>query len=134
AVDFFHELFVVLPGWTATRGLFAAWNLAALALIAWWSYKVGHGARDASTGWFLAASVAAISSFCTTLRNGQLGILVIALVLASMLLEEKNRHVAAGLLLGAAMIKPTIAGPFAIAFLVRRRFSALFAAAAYVAV
>ncbi len=124
----------MLPSWMATRIWFATWNLAALGLLVCWSFHLRIVSGDCAQRWLMAASVAAISGICTTLRNGQFGIVVAAFVLVAMLLEEHNKHAAAGLLLGAAMLKPTLAIPFIIPFLVRRRLSTLVTFGAYLAV
>lgn len=129
---FFTELLWMQPNWRATCLLFGAWNLGGLALVLTWSYRMGvRWGRE--QGWLLAMSAAAVSSICTTLRNGQFGLLIVAFLLAAMLCDQRNREIFAGILLGIAALKPTIAAPFFIIFLVRRRISVLASSAAYLA-
>jgi hypothetical protein len=130
---FFTEFIFVVSNWRATCLLLGAWNLLALALALIWAYRVG--ARwGKGNGWLLAASVAAVSSICTTLRNGQVGLLTFAFLLAAMLLEGRKRAVPAGILMGLAALKPTITGPFFLIYLARRRFGIIATAAAYIAI
>lgn len=122
-----------LPGWRATCLLVGAWNLVMLAVAMFWAYRIG--ARfGREQGWLMAVTVAAVSSICTLLRNGQVGMLSVGFLAAALLCEEENRPIAAGFLLGLSALKPTIAGPFFFIFLVRRQWLVLFSAAMYMAV
>jgi hypothetical protein len=130
---FATEMLWLLPKWRATCLLVSAWNLAAFALLMIWAYRVGarFGREE---GLFLAISAAAISSICTSWRNGQFGVLMVGFLLAAMLCDERNRSIAAGILLGIASMKPTISAPFFLIFLARRQWSVLAAAFVYLAI
>ncbi len=118
------------PGWPAVRIYFALVNLLALAFLALWAYRLGRpfGRTEAIT---LALVSTALSSYGTTLEVGQVGILVVALLAGALWAEERKSSYLAGLLLGAAMLKPTLSGPFLIPFLVQKRFRTLATAGTY---
>ena len=82
----------------------------------------------------LRSAVAATASFCTTLANGQYGILVLALLAASLQLDEAGWPCAAGLLAGIACLKPNITGPFLFCFVARRQWRAIGGVAGYLAI
>lgn len=119
--------------WNATRIYYAALQLTCLIWLLRWAFLQGREV-DVWCGAFCAAGVAATASFCTTLEIGQYGILVLALLTGSLQLEEAGSPIAAGLLAGIACLKPNIAAPFLLYFLVRRRWRALAAAMAYLSV
>jgi len=125
-------LFFPLP-WRATRIYYAGIQLLSLLWLLRWAFVQGRQV-DAWCGAFCAAALAATASFCTTLEDGQYGILVLALLAASMQLDEAGWPSTGGLLAGIACLKPNITGPFLLCFVVRRRWRAIAAAVAYLAV
>jgi hypothetical protein len=119
--------------WPAARSYYAALNLLALLVIAAWAYRVGASAGPVG-GPLLAVAMLAIGGTCTALEVGQYGLIVVALLVAALRLDEAGHQAWSGLLVGLAMCKPTIAGPFFLALLVRRRYRAAGTAALYWAV
>ena len=125
------------PPWPAALRYYAFLSLLALAVIGCWAATLA----PAETGWagkaFLFAGAAAVSAAGTTLQVGQYGTIVAALIAASLWLLTARRgplaEGAAGVLLGVAMLKPTIAGPFFLVLLVTRRWTAAAACVLYVA-
>jgi hypothetical protein len=105
-------------------------NLLVLAGIVYWAYRVG-AERDRILGYFLAASVFAVNSICTTFMVGQYGVQVLAALTGLLVLDRRNRWLAAGLCFGFAMIKLSIAAPFALPFMAKGRWRLLFVAGGY---
>jgi hypothetical protein len=62
---------------------------------------------------------------------GQFAILPTALILLSLQRTERRREVLGGLLLGVALVKPTLAVPFLIALTIQRRWITVSAAASF---
>ncbi len=118
------------PGWPAVRWTYAALNLLALGGIGRWAWKQGRpfGWRGA---WLLSASALALGAHSTTLGVGQTGTIVVALLAAALMLEERGKSAGSGFLVGVANLKVNVAAPFLLPFLARRRVTALGAAAAY---
>jgi hypothetical protein len=119
--------------WRATRIYFAGLQVLCLLWLLRWAFLQG-GQVDRQCGAFCAAAVAATASICTTLANGQLGILVVALLAASIWFDEAGWPYAAGVLTGVACLKPNIAGPFLLCFVARQRWRAIAAALAYLSI
>src|SRR5262249_52953930 len=101
----------------------------ACGFLFWWIGRLA-GAVAWERAELVSAAFANIA-IAQTLINGNYGILVVALLAGCFLLDQSRRPVSAGLLMGLAMTKPTIAGPFWVVLLVRRRWAALFASTAY---
>jgi glycosyl transferase family 87 len=130
AWSYFSGYLFFWPPWRATRIYYAGIQAVCLLWLLRWAFVQGRQV-DAWCGAFCAAAVAATASFCTTLANGQYGILVLALLAASMQLDEAGWPYAVGLLAGVACLKPNITGPFLLVFVGRRRWRAIAAAIAY---
>ena len=122
------------PRWELAKPYFAGLNLLACSVLIALAFNRGKRAGDNFAGLLLAASVAAIASICTTLGNGQLGILVMALLAGFIMLEECNWHLLAGILAGVAAIKPNIGGPFLCVLIVRRRWPGFCGALGFIVV
>ena len=118
------------PPWPTVRWTFAALNLLALIVIGRWAWNAGR-AHGRPSAWMLCASSLALGSHATSLGVGQTGTIVLALLVLALRLEERRRPVGAGLALGVGFLKLNVAAPFALPFLVRRRWTALAAVAAY---
>ena len=125
---------LVWPPYPVVRAYFAAANVAALAVIVAWAVSVARTTGRAVRGEaaFLAASVLAVSSTCTTLGIGQLGVIVTALLAGTFLLQQRDRPTWAGLLFGMALVKPTISGLFVLPLLCKGGLRPVVVAAAYV--
>jgi hypothetical protein len=122
-------------GWpptpTAARWYFGLMNLGLLSFLLIWAFNLGlrDGKRVAL---FFAASLLATSSICSTFGVGQYGVVVLSALAGAWWLDQKNRWVLAGLLLGVAMTKITLAGPFMLPFLVKQRWQVLMVATGYI--
>jgi hypothetical protein len=128
--SFFSGAVLVGLPWNAERVYFAILNLAALGFLGGWGFSIGRK-FGTEVGIFLAAATAAMGANRVTLSFGQYGILVNALLVGALVLEERRRPILSGLMLGIAMLKPNIAAPFMLCFLIQRRFKALTSAIAY---
>lgn len=119
------------PNPTAARWYFGSINLGLLSFLVIWAFNLGlrDGKRVAL---FFAASLLATSSICSTFGVGQYGVVVLSALAGAWWLDQKNRWVLAGLLLGVAMVKITLAGPFMLPFLVKRRWRVLLVATGYI--
>ncbi len=82
-------------------------NLISLSVLALFSYNLGK-IYHKSYALFAMAATLAISSNCTTLKNGQYGLIINAFLIGCYIFIQKNKHSWAGLFLGIAMIKPNI--------------------------
>jgi len=113
------------------RWYFTAINLVLLAVLTVWTARLTWS-TDPWWGLLFAAALLATSSVCTTLGLGQYGVVVLAALAGAYWFDEKNRWLLGGLLLGVAMVKVTLAGPFLLPFVLRRRWKTTIAALAYV--
>ena len=118
------------PEWPAVRAYFALVNVVALAFLMWWAY---HLPRDATaeTRLLLMAAVGAFGGACTATEVGQVSIVVTALLAGALWSDRSGLPYLCGILVALAMIKPTIAAPFAVALLVTARYRAAIASAGY---
>ena len=112
----------IVPELDRAKRVFLALNLALAAAVLAWTWR---RLRPLDIGLALAA-VAALASFAafrSSIAVGNYGIVVAALLVGALALVEtgRPRPLAAGTLLGIAMLKPTLAGPFVLPFLVERR-------------
>lgn len=114
----------VWPSWPAALGYFLALSIGAVILIGCWAAALAPGRSIAQKG-FLFAAALAVSACGTTLQVGQYGTLVAACLAGALWLIGRDRQVLGGLLLGVALIKPTIAGPFVLALLIAGRYRAV---------
>jgi Glycosyltransferase family 87 len=119
------------PSWPAVRIWYAACNLASLLFIVCLLLKLDHDKKLFEDRLLLALSVTAIAAICTTMGNGNFGVIVLALLFGAWITNEAGYQIAAGLLLGLAMLKPNMAAPFMLIPLVQRKFRPLFVAAVY---
>lgn len=108
------------PGYRADRALYHALSIAALALMAWYGARQLRFAGPAAAA-LGAAIPLAFSGNYVALCQGQFSIICTGLVIAQLLLLEKNRPAAAGLCWALAMLKPQMAAAFALVFLVGQR-------------
>jgi Glycosyltransferase family 87 len=122
--------------WPTARLLYAALAAFALVGVGLWAYRLGAADGYRAAGAVLLAASAAISAYCTTLQVGQYGGLVTALLVTALVLCQRGGRWdwLGGLLLGVALLKPTIAGPFLLAVLISGRYRAVAAACAYLAI
>jgi hypothetical protein len=106
--------------WTAARCYFAALDLLLLGWVGFVAYRVGMP-RGRPTALLFCSSVLAGFSIHSTLGTGQYGIIVLAALLGVWWFSEQQRPILAGLLLGVALVKPTLSIPFLIPMLVKKK-------------
>ena len=124
-------LFAPPISFSLVRIWFALLNLAAIAFISWWAFQMGRTIGP-EQGFFLVAATLAVFAHAVSLRLGQYGILINALLIGMLIREHKSQGVLEGLMLGVAAIKPNIAALFFLVLLVRRRFAIFGVASGYV--
>lgn len=116
--------FFWLPGKKQAEIYYAVIMAAGLALIFWWARsEVNSGAAPMGAAVGLA-SVAA-GSWVFTVFVGNNPLLVVPLLAVHYWLVARRRNWAAGVILGMALLKPTIAGPFLFVLVLRRRWSSI---------
>jgi hypothetical protein len=127
---FFLGIFLYFPAWPAVRAYFAAVNIAAGMFMLAFGFRIGlaHGRLSAIT---LALSCTGLGAASTTLGLGQYGIVIVAILMASLWLLEAHQRVWAGAALGLAAAKPTISVPFGLPFLAQRQWKAISGLAIY---
>ena len=118
---------------TVARIVLQALSLAGLAAMMWLGWR-----ELSPLGWqvgLLGGAMAwAVSGNCTAIALGQFSILCAGLLAAQVLGMQANRPVLAGIFWALAMIKPQIALPFALLFLLERQWRGLFVGGAVLAV
>lgn len=124
---------LVWPPWPAVRAYFAVLNVLAMAFLLVWIYQQAHDVVIEGR-LLLMAAVFAFGGLCTATEVGQISLLVTALLAGALWCDRTGHHYWCGVLVALAMIKPTIAAPFALALLVAGRYRAAGAAAAYGAI
>ncbi len=122
------------PPWPAVKVYFLIISLAMLGVIGVWASRV---VRPRGTGsaasWLAVAAVLAISGNSTSVHVGQHGGVVVGLLALSAWALCAGRDIGGGVLMGMALVKPTIAGPFVLVLLAIGRWRALSACVGYVA-
>ncbi|MFI5381793.1 MAG: glycosyltransferase family 87 protein [Tepidisphaerales bacterium] len=118
------------PPWELLRLWCTAINLAALGYVAWWASRLAPNTRLAA---LFAVAVLACSGHVGTLRVGQGTIVVLAFLAAAHQADAAGRPLLSGLLMGLALLKPTVAGPFVLCLLITGRWRALCGCMLYVA-
>ena len=119
------------PPWPQVCWWASLLDLLGLMLIARWAYRTGRRA-GLSEGVVVALISLACCNYFSVLFTGQLGIVVLAFLVAALLLDRAGNDGFSGAMLGMAMIKPTIALPFFLIPLVRGRWASLAVGAAAV--
>lgn len=111
------------------RFLIESLSLASLVVMGMYAYRtlISHGPLLA---WVGALSGAAIAGNGTAFSLGQFSILCVGLIVQQMIFLERGRPLAAGACWALAMIKPQIAMPFLVLFLMRRQMAGGFFGAA----
>ena len=114
---------------TVARIVLQVLSLAGLAAMMWLGWR-----ELSPLGWqagLLGGAMAwAVSGNCTAIALGQFSILCAGLLAAQVLAMQANRPLLAGICWALAMIKPQIALPFALLFLLERQWRGLFAGGA----
>lgn len=113
--------FALLP-FAYLRAIFVLINLLAAAAILLLVKKLWGGAWPAKAHLYLAALVICWAPFRVTVRNGQLSLIITALLLGALLAWKRGASVLAGLLLGLSLCKYPLTLPFALYFVWRREW------------
>jgi Glycosyltransferase family 87 len=124
-------LLMFWPPWPQVRVWFALINLVSLIWIV--SFVAAYASDQSKLDRILLVlSVTAIGATCTTIGVGNYPVIVVALLVGAYQAEQADRPILSGLLMGLALLKPQLAGPFLLVALVRGRFRTLIAAVIYV--
>ncbi len=125
--------FFAFGDFVAARVLLQILSLAGLAVMSWlgWRLLREYGWEAGVLGMTLGP---AISGNCTAIALGQFSILCAGLLAAQFLALLANRNALAGVFWALAMIKPQIALPFALLFIVQGRWRGLLAGGAVLGV
>ena len=119
-----------------TLALYTLLTLAALVATMVYAASIARRARPGSPGAQLLLCGASLALFgnAVSLRLGQSGPLMSAILIACLITHDRRRDLASGLLLGVATFKPSISALFACPHLVRGRGRSIAAASLYFAV
>jgi hypothetical protein len=109
---------------------YATLALAGLTTILLGAWRIGRTA-NVEPELLLPAAAFAVSSTCTALGLGQNSIFVFAALMGCLLTAQEGHELSSGILLGAAMVKPQIAGMFVFPFIFQLRLLPLAAAAGF---
>jgi hypothetical protein len=121
------------PKWPAVRWYYAMINLVFGLVIGGWAFQLGR-AYGRSGAFLLSSAAVAFGGATTALEVGQYTIVVTGLLAASLWFDNRNFTTLSGLCLALAMVKPTIAGLFMLAFFTRKRLLTLTIAFLYMVV
>lgn len=113
--------FALLP-FAYLRAIFVLINLLAAAAILLLVKKLWGGAWPAKAHLYLAALVICWAPFRVTVRNGQLSLIITALLLGALLAWKRGADLLAGFLLGLSLSKYPLSLPFALYFVWRREW------------
>jgi hypothetical protein len=129
----FFTGFLMFPpiSWTLTRFYQVFLNLISLGILSRFSYQLGLPFGKLSAYFFVVTSLA-ISSNCTTLNNGQYGLIVNALLIIVYWLLQVNKNYLAGVFMGIALVKPNISAPYLLSLAIKRKFKTVILAFIYI--
>jgi hypothetical protein len=127
------EMLLVWPSSTWLHYYYALIDTACIGILLFGAIAI---AKPFTRLEFIAVGLGtlAISSICTTLGNGNFGLIVTAALLLSVLADERKYPLCSGILLWIALVKPTISIPFCLIFILRRHFKPLIVAATLCAI
>lgn len=130
---FFSVLFAIL-GLASAEATHYGWLMVNLACTGLIIFLIRRRCREDGIPppWplWLACFFIAGASWRVTLRQGQLSLLVLMLVMAGLDLLGRKREMPAGLVLGLSLVKASLTGLFLLPLLMLRKWRALAAAAA----
>ncbi|MGK7892403.1 MAG: glycosyltransferase family 87 protein [Microcystaceae cyanobacterium] len=122
---FFTGFFIFPPlSWPLLRFYHVFLNLISLGILSIFSYQLGIKFGQ-TPAYFFVVSTLALGSHCTTLNNGQYGIIINALLIGLYWLIENKKNYLSGVLMGMAMAKPSISAPYILSLIVRRNIRSL---------
>lgn len=121
---------LMLFGWPleASRLAFVVVNLLSLAVLAWWAGRAVEGGWAENT--LMAGMALANLGYSQSVINGNYGVIVMAALVGAIVIRDRH-PILSGVLLGIALVKPTMSGPFALLFLHERRYRGLLVCAVY---
>jgi hypothetical protein len=118
------------PPWPSVRTYYSVLNLFAMALVSAWAFA--QLKRFGTVyGWLGASAALALGGATTALEVGQYTLVILGLLAGALWALERDRPYLSGVLLAAALAKPTIAAPFVLILVVRAEWRALFALGAF---
>jgi hypothetical protein len=125
--------FFVFPriSWTLTRFYHVFLNLISLGILSRFAYQLGLPFGQIAAYFFVVTSLA-ISSNCTTLNNGQYGLIINAFLIIFYWLLQANKNYLAGVFMGIALVKPNISAPYLLSLAIKRKFQAVILAFVYI--
>ena len=112
-------------GFLSFETLIVVWlvlNIAATMLSLHFVIKLWGKQWPIKTRLLLAAFFIAFAPFRVTLRNGQIGLMVMALLLGALLARRRKKNFLAGALLGLSLCKYTLTIPFFLYFVWKREW------------
>ena len=128
-----YAVFFGTGGFLTARVILQALSIGGLLAMIWQGYRT-LGTAGWQAGWLGAVLGAAISGNCTAIALGQFSIICAGFLSLQVLAMQSNRGVLAGICWAMAMIKPQIALPFALLFVLQRQWRGLFSGASLLAV
>ena len=120
------SLLVPPISFTGARWYYAIVCAAAVALLAAWAIRMA--------GWIGLGGVLASFPAAICISYGQYGVVIAALLAGALWLLERGRSVAAGIMMGLAMVKPNLAVLFLLTAFLYRDYRAVACAASVVAI
>jgi hypothetical protein len=120
------SLFVPPISFTGARWYYAIVCAAALALLAAWGVRMA--------GWVGLGGVLATFPAAICISYGQYGVVIAALLAGALWLLERGRSIAAGIMMGLAMVKPNLAVLFLLTALLYRDYRAVACAVSVVGI
>jgi hypothetical protein len=129
----FFTGFLMFPpiSWTLTRFYQVFLNLISLGILSRFAYQLGLPFGQMAAYFFVVTSLA-ISSNCTTLNNGQYGLIVNASLIIVYWLLQANKNYLAGVFMGIALVKPNISAPYLLSLAIKRKFKTVIIAFVYI--
>jgi len=127
-----YAVFFGPGGFLTARVILQVFSLGGLMAMAWQGYRtLGMAGWQAA---LLGAMMGpAISGNCSAIALGQFSIICAGFLSLQVFAIQANREVLAGICWALAMIKPQIALPFALLFVLQRQWRGLFSGAALLA-
>jgi len=130
---FTAKLFVSTGTFQQARYFFALMNAIGLTVAAVWAFREGSP-QGMLPGLVLMLGCLALFSNFITLRLGQYGILINAMLIGMYSLRQRSWQFPAGVLLGMAALKPQLSAPFGLVVLARRNWLAAGTSICYIIV
>jgi hypothetical protein len=129
----FFSGFIFFPNisFELTRWYHVLLNIISLITLAIFAYHVGKPFGKLKA-WFTVVACLALGSNATTIGTGQYGIIINALLIAMFWLLKKNHNLSAGLVIGIALLKPSISALYFLILLIQKRMKAVLICCLYI--